>query len=98
MEWICPDGIIPDSGLSGLNNIYIYIYIYIYTNPSVLAECDTSSVFKQGLIGMNSEFSFSLIRCHTQVKEFSLSYYLSIAGGWIDGFIPFLGVLALCEM
>ena len=26
----CPDGIIPDSGLTGLNNIYIYIYIYIY--------------------------------------------------------------------
>ena len=26
----CPDGIIPDSGLTGLYNIYIYIYIYIY--------------------------------------------------------------------
>ena len=26
----CPDGIIPDSGLTGPNNtIYIYIYIYI---------------------------------------------------------------------
>ena len=25
----CPDGIIPDSGLTGLNNIYIYIYIYM---------------------------------------------------------------------
>ena len=24
----CPDGIIPDSGLTGLKNIYIYIYIY----------------------------------------------------------------------
>ena len=24
MELICPDGIIPDSGLSGLNNIYIF--------------------------------------------------------------------------
>ena len=23
----CPDGIIPDSGLTGLNNTYIYIYI-----------------------------------------------------------------------
>ena len=28
VEWIYPDGIIPDSGFSGLNNIYIYIYIY----------------------------------------------------------------------
>ena len=26
----CPDGIIPNSGLTGLNNTYIYIYIYIY--------------------------------------------------------------------
>ena len=25
----CPDGIISDSGLTGLNNIYIYICIYI---------------------------------------------------------------------
>ena len=23
----CPDGIIPDSGVTGLNNTYIYIYI-----------------------------------------------------------------------
>ena len=30
----CPDVIIPDSGLTGLNNanIYVYIYIYIYEN------------------------------------------------------------------
>ena len=26
VEWICPDGIIPDSSLSGLNNTYIFIY------------------------------------------------------------------------
>ena len=25
----CPDGITPNSGLTGPNNIYIYIYIYI---------------------------------------------------------------------
>ena len=25
----CPEGIIPDSGLTGPNDIYIYIYIYI---------------------------------------------------------------------
>ena len=32
VEWFfCPDGITPNSGLTGLNNtIYIYIYIYIY--------------------------------------------------------------------
>ena len=27
----CADGIIPDSGLTGPNNIYIYIYIYTHT-------------------------------------------------------------------
>ena len=26
--FFCPDGIIPNSGLTGPNNIYIYIYIY----------------------------------------------------------------------
>ena len=42
LEWFsCPDGIAPNSGLTGPNNnntyihtyihIYIYIYIYIYT-------------------------------------------------------------------
>ena len=25
----CPDGIIPDSSLTGPNNTYVYIYIYI---------------------------------------------------------------------
>ena len=29
----CPDRIIPDSGLTGLNNIYIYIYIYRILSP-----------------------------------------------------------------
>ena len=28
----CPDGITPNSGLTGPNNTYIYIYIYIYTH------------------------------------------------------------------
>ena len=35
VEWICPDGIIPDSGLSGLNNIYIYIYIYFFKKNKI---------------------------------------------------------------
>ena len=26
----CPDGITPNSGLTGLSILYIYIYIYIY--------------------------------------------------------------------
>ena len=46
--------------------IYIYIYIYIYTHPSSQAECDTRSIFKPGLMGLNSKFSF-LKCCHTKV-------------------------------
>ena len=31
----CPDGITPNSGLSGPNNTYIYIYMYVlgFTDP-----------------------------------------------------------------
>ena len=28
--FFCPDGITPNSGLTGPNNTYIYIYIHIY--------------------------------------------------------------------
>ena len=28
----CPDGITPNSGLTGPNNIYIYIYIYKFSD------------------------------------------------------------------
>ena len=39
-----PEGIIPDSGLTGLNNTYIYIYIYIYILVSTdrLFRCITT--------------------------------------------------------
>ena len=78
--------------------IYIYIYIYIFTNPSARAGYDTRSIFKQGLTGLNSEFSFSKTTCLTKAEEPSLPYYLPIAGGRIIGFIPFPRVLVLCEM
>ena len=55
-------------------------------------------IFKQSLTGLNSEFSFSWTSCLTQAEEFSLSYYLLIAGGRIIGFMPFPRVLVLCEM
>ena len=38
------------------------------------------------------------LSCLTEVEETSLPYYLPIAGGRIIGFIPFPGVLVLCEM
>ena len=61
-------------------------------------RCNTGSIFKWSLTGLNSEFSFSSTGCRTKVKEFSLPYYLSIAGRRIIGFIPFSRVLSRCEM
>ena len=48
VERIYPDGIIPDSGLSGLNIIYIYIYIYMCVCVCVcvcVCEKDTLDIF-----------------------------------------------------
>ena len=36
------------------------VCVIIFTNPSARAGYDTRSIFKQGLTGLNSEFSFSL--------------------------------------
>ena len=72
--------------------------VILFTDPSAWAGYDTRSIFKRNLTGLNSEFSFSLTSCLTKAEELSLSYYLPIAGGRIIGFIPFPGVLALCEM
>ena len=72
--------------------------VIIFTNPSARAGCDTRSIFKQSLTGLNSEFSFSLTSCLTKAEEPSLPYYLPIAGGRIIGFIPFPRVLVLCKM
>ena len=67
-------------------------------NPSARAGCDTRSIFKRSLTGLNSEFSFSKTSCLAKAKELSLSYYFPIAGGRTIGFIPFPRVLVLCEM
>ena len=75
-----------------------YIWLSVFTNVSSWTGCDPRSIFKQSLIGMNSEFSFSSTSCYTKVKEPSQPYYLPIAGGRIVGFIPFRRVLVLCEM
>ena len=47
---------------------------------------------------MNLEFSFSYTSYQIKVKEPSLPYYSSIAGGKIVRFIPFPKVFALCEI
>ena len=67
-------------------------------NPSAREGYDARSIFKRGLTGLNSEFSFSYTSCLTKAEEPSLPYYLLIAGGRIFGFIPFPRVLVLCEM
>ena len=70
----------------------------MFTNPSADVGYDTRTIFKQGLTGLNSEFSFSYTSCLAKAEEHSQPYYLPIAGGRITVFIPFPTVLVLCEM
>ena len=49
-------------------------------NPSPWAGCDSRSIFMRSLIGLNSEFSFTLPGCHNKIEEPCLSYYFSLAG------------------
>ena len=70
-----------------------YYQLTIFTNPSARAGYDTRSIFKRSLTGLNSDFSFSLNSFLNKAEEPSMSYYLSIAGGRIIGFIPFPRVL-----
>ena len=37
----------------------IYSNMYVFTKPFAQAECDTRSIFKQGLTGLNSKIFFS---------------------------------------
>ena len=78
--------------------IYIYREREIYISPFAPAGCDTKSITMWGLIGLNLEFSFSSISCHTKVKEPSLPYDLLIAGGKRVGFTSFSRVFVLREM
>ena len=68
------------------------------TKPFLRAECDTRSIFKRSLTGLNSDFSFSRTGCSSKVKEPCLFNYSSIAGGRIVGCIPFPRSLARCEI
>ena len=63
-------------------------------NPFAQTECNTRSIFKQSLIGLNSEFSFSKTRCQIKVKDPRQPYYLLIAGRIHFGFIHFPNVLS----
>ena len=66
----------------------------ILPNPSVWA----GQFFMENFTDLNSKFSFSLIGCHTKVKEPNLSYYLCMNGRRRVGCRRFLRVLVLCEI
>ena len=42
-----------------IQTVTIYSQDIIFTNPSARAGCDTRSIFKRSLTGLNSKFSFS---------------------------------------
>ena len=39
--------------------VCVCVRVCLFANPSTRAGCDTKSIFKRGLAGLNSEFSFS---------------------------------------
>ena len=89
--------IIKNMPLMSINPYIIKKNMYL-PNPSTQTECDTKSIFKQSLTGLNSEFSFSYTSCHTKIKKHSVTYYLLIATERIASFISFADPLALCKM
>ena len=79
--------------LSFFKNILSYFHksdcIYFF-NLSTQAVCNTMSIFKWSLTGLDSKLSFSKTCYHTNVKEFSLPYYLHITRGKIVGAVNIL--------
>ena len=65
--------------------------------PTARAGCYKGSIIKRSLTGLNSEFSFSKTGCHTKFKEYSLLYYLPMAGGKIVEFLLFPKVIAFTD-
>ena len=58
---------------------------FSFIGPTYIRSgCDTMSIFKRGFIGLNLEFSNSYTDWYTKIKESSLPYYLTIAGGRIS--------------
>ena len=52
----------------------VCVCVCVYSNRSAPVACDTKSIFKRNLTGLDPEFSFSYISCQTEVK--SQLYYL----------------------
>ena len=58
--------------------------VCIYSTVLLWSECDTNSIFKGNLIGLNPEFSFFYTDWYTKVEEYSLPYYLPMAGSMVQ--------------
>ena len=58
-SWIisCPDGITPNSGLTGLSILYIYIYIS-HSNSTPRVRCYTTSFSRGVQLDLKPEFSY----------------------------------------
>ena len=84
-----------------MDHLKLKPFLYVFTNPCAQAGYDTRPIFKQSLLGWNSEFFFSLTGWLTKAKKTQsvlLFTYNWVGGGRIIGFIPFPRVLILCEM
>ena len=84
VERICTEGIIPDSGLSGLNNIVLYIL-----SPLLAwAGYDTRSTFKLCLSGLNLVIFLFKSSWNTKIREPSLpNYSLGSGGKYLDFYL-----------
>ena len=58
--------------------LYMYVYECLFS-PAIPAGYTHRLNFKQSTAGMNSEFTFSLIDCHTKAQRPDLLYYFSRA-------------------
>ena len=70
--------------------VCVCVCVCVYLPSPLQRGCNTKSIFKESLTGLNSEFSLSYTGCHTKVKEPSLPFYLLIIGGKIADCILFL--------
>ena len=62
-------------------------WLVVLTLGQLLVGCfDTRSIIKRSLTGLNTEFSFSLIRCNTKVKSALKIYHNWRENSWIHAF------------
>ena len=66
------------------------VHIYL---PSYSARKDTRSIFEQSTTGLNLEFSFSSISCHTEVRAQSAQWFISnwVENTWSRTFLDDMG-------